>query len=68
MTPKNANEMWIEEYAHALTAFNIAVDRLRIAVDNIYSENRILKVKLAKQEEGEDREFTLEWMKENDSN
>jgi len=66
--PKNANEMWIEEYAHALTAFNIAVDRLRIAVDNIYSENRILKVKLAKQEEGEDREFTLEWMKENDSN
>ena len=66
--PKNANEMWIEEYAHALTAFNIAVDRLRIAVDNIYSENRILKVKLAKQEEGEDREFTLEWMKEDDSN
>jgi len=66
--PENRGDVWIEEYANALNAFNIAVDRLRVAVDNIYSENRILKVKLTEQEKREDRKFTLEWMKENDSN
>ena len=66
--PENRGDVWIEEYANALDAFNIAVDRLRVAVDNIYSENRILKVKLTEQEKREDRKFTLEWMKENDSN
>ena len=65
--PENRRDVWIEEYANALDAFNIAVDRLRVAVDNIYSENRILKVKLTEQENGEDREFTLKWMKEDDT-
>ena len=87
MTPKNANEMWIEEYAHALTAFNIAVDRLRIAVDHIWKENAVLREQVEKEytleeikdkyfanvdwetlRSREDREFILEWMKEDDSN
>jgi len=65
MTPKNRNDMWYEEYTNALTAFNIAVDRLRVAVDNMRSQNRILRTKSVEQKE--DEEFTLEWLKD-DSN
>ena len=46
MTPKSESEMWMEEYTHALDAFNITLLRLRTAVDGVRVENNKLKSEL----------------------
>ena len=46
MTPKNENDMWMEEYVHALENFNIAMARLKVAVDSVRLENNKLRSEL----------------------
>ena len=46
MTPKSEGDMWIEEYAHALDAFEIALMRLKVATDKVRVENNKLKSEL----------------------
>ena len=48
MTPKSEGDMWTEEYANALDAFNIATSRLRLAVEKVIEENKRI---------GDNREF-----------
>ena len=55
--PKSENEMWIEEYSNALTAFNMATDRLRLVIDQMWKENKVMKEQLEK-------EYTLEEIKD----
>ncbi len=47
MTPKSESEMWIEEYTHALDAFNIALMRLKVAIDKVRVENNNLHSELS---------------------
>ena len=46
MTPKSEGDMWVEEYTHALDNFEIALLRLRTAVDKVRVENNKLKSEL----------------------
>ena len=46
-----------EEYSNALTAFNIATDRLRVAIDQMWKENKVMREQLEK-------EYTLEEIKD----
>ena len=46
MTPKSENEMWLEEYVHALENFKNAMTRLRVAVDSVRVENNKLRSEL----------------------
>ena len=44
--PKSENEMWLEEYAHALENFKNALTRVRVAVDSVRVENNKLRSEL----------------------
>jgi len=69
--PKNANDMWIEEYVHALENFELALTRLKVAIDSVRVENNRLHSELITYKElWESAEAVIKvyGMREDDSN
>ena len=64
MTPDNKEDVRLEEYNNAIDKLNLAYVQMKALIESLMSENRILKIELAKQDEMEDRKFTLEWLKD----